>query len=68
MAREKGTVKWFDNENGHGFIVRADGQDVYVEYADINMDFKILERGDEVEFEVVEYDRGLKAVGVIKVG
>jgi cold shock protein len=68
MAREKGSVKWFDNENGHGFIERDGGKDVYVEYTDINMDFKMLERGDTVEFDVIEYDRGLKAVGVVKVG
>lgn len=67
MARERGTVKWFDNQSGHGFIERDAGQDVYVEYTDIKMDFKVLEKGDEVEFEIVEYDRGLRAVEVVKV-
>jgi len=68
MARERGKVKWFDNERGHGFIERPDGEDLFVEYADINMDFKSLDNGDTVEFDAVEYDRGYKAVNVVKVG
>lgn len=67
MARDRGTVKWFDNERGHGFIEGPDGRNIFVEYSAINMDFKSLEKGDEVEFETVEYDRGYKAVDVVKV-
>ncbi len=68
MARERGRVKWFDDEKGHGFIERPEGGDLYVEYADIRMDFKSLNEGDEVEFDVTESDRGPQAVNVVKVG
>ena len=68
MARERGRVKWFDNNKGHGFIECPGGEDLYVEYVDLKMDFKSLDRGDEVEFDTVKSDRGPKATNVVKVG
>jgi len=63
MAR--GNVKWFDNRKGWGFITQADGQDVFVHYRNIHGDgFRKLKDGDEVEFEVVEGDKGLFAENV----
>ena len=64
MAR--GTVKWFSNEKGYGFIERGDGQeDVFVHFSAITMDgYKTLTEGQEVEFEVVQGDKGLQAANV----
>ena len=49
----KGTVKWFNNQKGYGFISDAEGHDVFVHYSGLNMEgFKTLEEGQEVEYEV----------------
>ena len=49
----KGTVKWFNNQKGYGFICDEQGNDVFVHYSGLNMDgFKSLEEGQAVEFEV----------------
>ena len=62
MARETGTVKWFSNEKGYGFIRRASGEEVFVHYTDIVGDgFRSLKEGEAVDFEVVIGDRGPKA-------
>ncbi len=62
-----GTVKWFNSEKGYGFITTEDGQDVFVHYSAINSEgFKTLNEGDQVEFEVVEGDRGPQAANVEK--
>lgn len=67
MARENGTVKWFAQDKGYGFIRRANGPDVFVHHSAIQgSGFKSLNEGEEVEFEVVEEDRGLKAVNVTR--
>ena len=63
----KGTVKWFNNQKGYGFISDAEGNDVFVHYSGLNMDgFKSLEEGATVEFEVVEGAKGPQAVNVVK--
>ncbi len=63
-----GKVKWFDAKKGYGFIEREDGDDVFVHFSAIQEDgFKSLEDGDEVEFEIVEGDRGPQAEDVVKI-
>ncbi len=63
----QGTVKWFDGKKGYGFIEREDGDDVFVHFSAIQEDgFKNLEEGQEVEFDIVEGDRGLQAENVVK--
>ena len=53
----KGTVKWFNNQKGYGFISDAEGHDVFVHYSGLNMDgFKTLEEGQEVEYEVTDVE------------
>jgi len=63
----KGTVKWFNNQKGFGFISDEDGNDVFVHYTGLAMDgFKSLEEGQEVEFEVVNGAKGPQATNVVK--
>ena len=63
----KGTVKWFNNQKGYGFISDEQGNDVFVHYSGLNMDgFKSLEEGATVEFEVVEGAKGPQATNVVK--
>lgn len=60
-----GKVKWFNAEKGFGFIEREDGDDVFVHFSAIQVDgFKTLEEGEEVEFEIVEGNRGPQAANV----
>ncbi len=62
-----GKVKWFSKEKGYGFIERDEGSDVFVHYSAIQEEgFKSLAEGDEVEFDVVEGDRGPQAANVVK--
>lgn len=62
-----GTVKWFDERKGFGFITSEDGQDIFVHYTSIQADgFKNLSEGDQVEFEINETDRGPQASNVVK--
>ncbi len=62
---QKGQVKWFDEGKGFGFIEREDGPDVFVHFSSIQGEgFKTLAEGQAVEFEVVEDEKGLKAVNV----
>ena len=61
----QGTVKWFSNEKGYGFIERDEGDDVFVHFSAITMDgYKSLREGQRVEFEVVEGNKGLQAANV----
>ena len=61
----EGTVKWFSNEKGYGFIERAEGEDVFVPFSAITMDgYKSLQEGQRVEFEVVQGQKGLQAANV----
>lgn len=65
---ERGRVKWFSAEKGFGFIERESGNDVFVHFSAISMDgFKTLEEGSEVEFEVVEGEKGPQAANVQRV-
>lgn len=69
MERIKGTVKWFNDAKGFGFISREGGPDVFVHYSAVNADgFKSLAEGDKVEFEIVEGQKGPQAANVVKVG
>ncbi len=64
----KGTVKWFNNQKGFGFISDEDGNDVFVHYSGLNMDgFKSLEEGQEVEYDVVDGEKGPQATNVTRV-
>jgi CspA family cold shock protein len=62
-----GTVKWFNNQKGYGFISDSEGNDVFVHYSGLSMDgFKSLEEGQAVEFDVTEGSKGPQAVNVVK--
>ncbi len=64
----QGTVKWFSNEKGYGFIEREDGDDLFVHYSKIAMDgYKTLVQGQRVEFEITQGDKGLQASHVMPV-
>ncbi|KPK02305.1 MAG: cold-shock protein [Nitrospira bacterium SG8_35_4] len=64
----KGTVKWFDETKGYGFITGEDGKDIFVHYSSIQGGgFKSLAEGDAVSYEVEKGDKGPKAVNVEKI-
>jgi CspA family cold shock protein len=72
MARAKGKVKWFSNEKGYGFIQPDDGgRDVFVHHTAIETEergqYRTLDEGDEVEFEVTASPKGPQAENVVKV-
>ncbi len=61
----KGTVKWFNNQKGFGFITGEDGKDVFVHFSGLNMEgFKTLEEGQNVEYDVTEGEKGPQATNV----
>jgi cold shock protein len=61
----EGTVKWFSNEKGYGFIEREGGDDVFVHFSAIGGDgYKSLQEGQRVEFDVEQGDKGLQAKNV----
>ena len=63
----KGTVKWFNNQKGYGFISDEAGNDVFVHYTGLNMEgYKTLVEGLEVEFEVTEGAKGPQAINVVR--
>ena len=68
MRMHQGTVKWFDNEKGYGFIECNNGEDVFVHFTGIQQDegFRSLDEGQVVEFELIDGIRGAQAANVIK--
>jgi CspA family cold shock protein len=67
VAQYKGKVKWFNNAKGYGFIGREDGPDVFVHYSAIQLDgYKTLKEGDDVEFDIVQGQKGPQADAVIR--
>jgi cold shock protein len=65
MATTKGTVKWFDEKKGFGFIAREDGDDVFVHFRAIAATgFKSLDEGQSVEFEIEQGEKGPNAINV----
>ena len=66
--RYTGTVKWFNEAKGYGFIRREDGPDLFLHYTNITgSGFRTLKEDDKVEFEVNEGPKGLQAVNVEKI-
>ena len=64
----RGKIKWFNNQKGYGFIMRDGGKDVFVHYSVIQGNgFKTLNEGQDVEFEIVNTDKGEQAQNVVKV-
>lgn len=62
----EGTVKWFSNEKGYGFIEREDGEDLFVHFSEIQVEgFKTLNEGQKVTFEITEGAKGLQASNVV---
>jgi cold shock CspA family protein len=67
MSRDNGTVKWFSQEKGFGFVTREDGTDIFVHHSGISgRGFKTLEQGEPVEFDVIEEPKGLKAANLVR--
>ena len=67
LAQYKGTVKWFNNAKGYGFLGRDGGADVFVHYTSIQREgYKSLKEGDEVEFDIIQGAKGPQADQVLR--
>ena len=63
----KGTVKWFNQKKGYGFILSEDGKEIFVHFSSIKGEgFKTLREGDEVKFEITKGEKGEQATNVVK--
>jgi len=68
LGHSTGTVKWFSAEKGYGFIARSDGVDVFVHQSAIQAEgYRTLQEGQQVEFDVEQGAKGLKATNVVLV-
>ena len=68
-VRLAGRVKWFDAQKGYGFIERPGEPDVFVHYSAIQMEgYRTLEDGEQVEFDVIQGERGPQAANVVRLG
>jgi CspA family cold shock protein len=68
MERLKGFVKWFNNSKGYGFLGHDDGPDLFVHYSSILCEaYKTLHKGEKVEFEIVQGEKGPQAANVTKI-
>ena len=68
MSKMTGTVKWFNNKKGFGFIEKEGGGDVFAHFSEIQSDgFKTLNENDKVEFELKEDERGERATNIVAV-
>ena len=66
---QQGTVKWFNAKKGYGFISDEAGKEIFVHFSALQMDgFKVLDEGEEVEFDVVNGEKGPQAANVVKLG
>jgi len=67
MQKSKGVTKWFNDAKGYGFIKGEDDKDIFVHYSTIREEgHKTLNEGEEVEFEIVNTEKGLQAKNVVK--
>lgn len=65
---QKGTVKWFNNQKGYGFIIDEEGKEIFVHFSGINQEgYKSLDEGNAVEFDISENDKGVQAVNVTRI-
>ena len=65
MERHKGVVKWFNSAKGYGFLGQEHGRDIFVHYSAIAVEgYKSLKEGDNVEFEIVQGEKGPQAANV----
>ena len=69
MAQYRGNVRWFNNAKGYGFLGRDGGPDVFIHYSSIQTDgYKSLKEGENVEFDIVEGEKGPQADHVSRIG